>query len=105
TLDFYGDHCRLLVAIEAAFPRKKPTHIINAEGSAAAVMLDMLGEEFDPRAADLIIILGRLPGLTAAVLEEQQRVPRHERRESYIYDGPPKRDLPPEYLRWSGRRF
>ena len=37
-LGFHGEHLNLYLEIEAAFPRKKPTHIINPEATGAVVI-------------------------------------------------------------------
>jgi citrate synthase len=103
-LGFHGEHLNLYLEIEGAFPRKKPTHIINPEATGAAIMLDMLGQEFDTRSTDLWHLIARLPSVAAAVLEEQQRVGRRQRFEPSIYDGPSERDLPEEYLSWREQR-
>lgn len=66
---------------------------VNIDGAIAAVCGDL---GLPPEVADALLIISRVPGLTAHVLEEQTRESpmRAIDPTSHSYDGPPERRLP-----------
>ena len=69
---------------------------INVDGGIAPIALDM---GFNPQLGNALFLIGRIGGLVAHVVEEKQREKPMRRmwHMDYLYDGPPKRDLPPRY--------
>ncbi|MBI2916667.1 MAG: hypothetical protein HYY01_01625 [Chloroflexi bacterium] len=97
-LGFFGDHCKLIGALAGTASQKgKKGLIVNEEGSAVAILCDMLGEDYDWRASNIWHLIGRMPSVAGAVLEEMQRATPDDRRVPWEYDGPPERDLPEDY--------
>ena len=76
---------------------------VNIDGAIAAVCGDL---GLPPEVADALLIISRVPGLTAHVLEEQSRESpmRAIDPTSHSYDGPPERRLPewPKAASWRG---
>lgn len=99
-LGFLGDHCHLMEALARAASQKgKRGLIVNEEGSATAILCDMLGDDYDWRASNIWHLIGRMPSVAGAVLEEVQRAAPDDRRVPWEYDGPPERDLPEDYIK------
>lgn len=97
-LGFFGDYCRLMQALaQSASQRGKKGLVVNEEGAAVAILCDMLGDDYDWRASNIWHLIGRLPSVAGAALEELQRAKPDDRRVPWEYDGPPERDLPPGY--------
>lgn len=67
---FYGKHCALAVAVEAALNKISSKKLpLNIDGAMAAILCDM---GFDPKLAKGFFIIGRVPGLVAHVFEQMQ---------------------------------
>ena len=66
---------------------------VNVDGAIAAVCGDL---GLPPEVADALLIISRVPGLAAHVLEEQRRESpmRVIDPSKHTYDGPPERRLP-----------
>jgi len=90
-----GEHVALFRAIQAEVAKKKPLPI-NVDGAIGAIASDM---GFAPRLGKAFFVLGRVAGLSAHVLEEEQRFKRMRKvyDAEVQYDGPGERELPDEY--------
>lgn len=93
------DHAytQMLRAIEQALGRHEalqgPPPGVNIDGAIAAVCGNL---GLAPEVADALLLISRVPGLTAHVLEEQRRESpmRAIDPTKHSYDGPPERRLP-----------
>lgn len=101
-LGYAGRHVQLYEAIAAELRRQRQAQVkahlvLNPEGANVAVVCDMLGDGYDYRASNLWHLIGRIPTLCAAVLEQFQRATPGEMRVPWTYDGPEERDLPDDF--------
>jgi citrate synthase len=91
------DYARLLRALEHELAQhealKDRSLPINIDGAIAAVCGDM---GLPSEVADALLIISRVPGLAAHVLEEQRREApmRVINPSAHVYDGPAERPLP-----------
>ncbi|HUF49033.1 MAG TPA: citryl-CoA lyase [Vicinamibacterales bacterium] len=96
-LDVDHAHTLLLRALEQSLCRHaslaERSLPINVDGAIAAICGDI---GLSPELADALLIISRVPGLSAHALEEQLREPpmRVIDPTSHAYDGPPERRLP-----------
>lgn len=95
SLNFFGEHCELIQAVEATLEKTKGKKIvINVDGAIAAVVSDM---GFDYRLGKGFFIIGRVVGLIAHIFEEYVREKPFRRisDEEIEYDGvlPRKLDI------------
>lgn len=92
-LDFYGEYCKLALAVEQELERVKGKKIpLNVDGAIAAVISDM---GFDYRLGKGFFIIGRVVGLVAHVFEEyiREKPFRRVSEEEIEYDGISPRTL------------
>jgi citrate synthase len=95
-LEVDHEYTQLLRALEGALSRHSAfggRHLpINIDGAISAVCGDI---GLSPDVADALIIVSRVPGLAAHILEEQQREPpmRVINPAAHEYDGPSERRL------------
>jgi citryl-CoA lyase len=92
-LNFFGEHCNLIIEIEQELEEKKDKKIpINVDGAIAAVVSDL---GFDYRLGKGFFIIGRVVGIIAHIFEEIVREKPYRRiaDEEIEYDGAPVRQV------------
>jgi citrate synthase len=93
-LGFYGDYCKMLVAIQDAMAKTKGKKLpINVDGAIAAILCEM---KFPPELGNAFFMIARMPGLLAHIMEEQmrQKPMRQINPKEYQYDGREYRPVP-----------